>query len=209
MIISFIGMSGMGKSYWSQKLTQHGFHHLCIDDMIEDQLKPKLKKLGYTGIKGVAKWMGEPYQSQFKRKEQEYLDLEKQSMLSALKYIINNQNQDIVLDTTGSVIYLEQSITDQLKQTTTVINFQTPQTVLNHMFQQYIQEPKPVIWRNSYQPQKNKSHMDTLKSCYPQLLKFRNKRYQDHANITLNYHQIRHPQFSTTKLLKLIQTATQ
>lgn len=46
MIISFIGMSGMGKSAWSSKLEKEkGFKRYCCDNFIEKGLSPELEKL--------------------------------------------------------------------------------------------------------------------------------------------------------------------
>ncbi|MDA2921939.1 hypothetical protein MYX07_01595 [Patescibacteria group bacterium AH-259-L07] len=78
MILSLTGMSGSGKTYWSQKLTDHGFSRICCDDLIEEKLAPELVKLGYSGIADVAAWLGQPYEPKFKENEAQYLKFEKQ-----------------------------------------------------------------------------------------------------------------------------------
>jgi len=77
MNIALIGMSGIGKSYWSYKLTGCGFYRYCCDDMIEKKLHPSL--LDKNGEKiSMGRWMGFPYDSDYKNKEKIYLDLEKE-----------------------------------------------------------------------------------------------------------------------------------
>ena len=67
-------MSGSGKSYWSKKLQAKGFKRFCCDDLIEKKLENELKKLGYSGIQDVAKWMGQPFDTQYLRSSKEYLN---------------------------------------------------------------------------------------------------------------------------------------
>ena len=84
---SFIGMSGAGKSHWSQKLATAGFRVIRVDDRIEQKLAPELAAGGHRGIGGVAAWMGWPDQPAYREREQEYLAREVESMTEALNEI--------------------------------------------------------------------------------------------------------------------------
>src|ERR1700690_1626012 len=103
--LSFIGMSGAGKSHWGQKLAAAGFRVISIDDRIEQKLTPDLAAGEYRGIGGVAAWMGWPDQPAYREREQKYLTSEIGSMREALDKIATTSGEGIVLDTTGSVIY--------------------------------------------------------------------------------------------------------
>ena len=39
MIITLLGMSNSGKTYWSQRLTSAGYTHYCCDEEIEKKLE--------------------------------------------------------------------------------------------------------------------------------------------------------------------------
>lgn len=117
MKLSLIGMSGSGKSYWSKKLQeQKGFKRFCSDDLIEKKLSSELKKFGYSGLHDVAKWLGQPFNLQNEERSRKYLYFEKEAMREILKAIehSNNYNENIVVDTTGSVIYTEKWILEKL-----------------------------------------------------------------------------------------------
>lgn len=206
MIISFIGMSGMGKSYWSKQLVEQGFQRISIDNLIEVQLKRELERHGLSRINGVAKWMGQPYEPHFKEREQTYLEFERQAMQATFDQINRHPNQDYVIDTTGSVIYLGDQVCNQLKQSSLVVNFVTPQSVMDKMYQQYITNPKPVIWGNSYQPQANQTPQQALETCYPLLLQYRLQLYQKYADLALSYHILKDPNFTVHELLHIIKS---
>ncbi|MFI5142332.1 MAG: hypothetical protein ACHQII_08250, partial [Bacteroidia bacterium] len=125
MRISLIGMSGIGKSHWSKKLEQEGFTRFCCDDFIENKLEDELKHLGYKGIHEVALWLGQPYDPQYAENSRKYLQYEQEELDNILTLIENMPDKNIVIDTTGSVIYLSPVTLKRLKQLTSVIYFAT------------------------------------------------------------------------------------
>ncbi len=57
--LSLIGMSGAGKSHWTQKLSAAGFRAISIDDRIEKNSRRNLRPAGIghrwsRGLDGVA-----------------------------------------------------------------------------------------------------------------------------------------------------------
>ena len=60
MRLTLTGMSGSGKSYWSQKLAEHGFTHICCDDLIAARLASRLTGEG-DAIARLGRWMGFPF----------------------------------------------------------------------------------------------------------------------------------------------------
>src|SRR5258706_6711991 len=119
MKISLIGMSGSGKTYWSEKLAQKGFTIFCCDALIEKKLGVELTSLGYNGIEDVAKWMGQPFSAQYKQTSKRYLQFEQEVMEEFLQFLEKTKDdENIVIDTTGSVIYLDKNIIKKLSQLT-------------------------------------------------------------------------------------------
>ena len=58
-------MSNIGKTHLSKILCEVGFAHINCDDLIELKLEKKLKAVGYSGIKEVARWMGQPFDERY------------------------------------------------------------------------------------------------------------------------------------------------
>jgi shikimate kinase len=194
MKISLIGMSGIGKSHWSKKLQEQGFTRFCCDDLIEGKLETVLKELGYKGIHDVALWMGQPFEPQYAENSRKYLQYE-QKMVDEVLSQIENMNDNIVIDTTGSVIYLGEDTLTKLKRLTRVIYFAASEEAKTKMYHQYLRLPKPVIWGNQFIPLSGETDQHALERCYLNLLEDRSHRYADLADMTLNYEAIREPQF--------------
>lgn len=202
MKISLIGMSGVGKTYWAKKLESYGFQRFSCDDWIEEELKKELQKFGYEGIEGLAKWMGQPYDKQYKQASKKYLELEKKVLHTILQKIEKTPIiENIVVDTTGSVVYLEPAILKELSSVTTIIYFQTAPEAHEKMFQQYCKDPKPVIWEHSFHQNPGQSKQESLYISYPKLLAWRAKRYHEISHVIVHDHQLRE-KFFTVEALK-------
>lgn len=205
MKISLIGMSGSGKTYWAKKLKAKGFKYFCCDDLIEEKLGDELKQLGYAGIKEVASWMGQPFDVRYSERSKKYLHCEKEVMnetFEALEHIPNIH--DVVIDTTGSVIYTDISIMKKLSELTKVVYLQIPKTVQEEMYRLYLKDPKPVIWGSSFSQKNGETNMDALRRCYPKLLDFRIKKYEEIADIILNYQMLRNNTFGIEDFIEVV-----
>lgn len=203
MKISLIGMSGTGKSYWSKKLEKEGFIRFGCDDLIENKLEEQLKVLGFNGINDVAKWMGQPFDNQYPATSKKYLSFEKEVMETILK-TIESIEYNVVIDTTGSVIYTGEDIINKLKKQTKIIYLDTPFEVQQKMFALYIQDPKPVIWGDIFEKHDNQTNKQSLQSCYPKLLESRSKQYALLADNILHYHRLRESGYTIDNFIDAI-----
>ncbi len=152
MHISLIGMAGSGKSYWSIKLAQHGFRRFCCDDLIAAKLGSRLKRPDGTSMK-MGEWMGFPYERDYKKHETQYLTYEIEVLIEILDYLRSHKNtpeENVVVDTTGSVIYTGEEILTKLCRCTTVIYLLTPPEVREGLLKAYIFNPHPMLWRDSF-----------------------------------------------------------
>lgn len=205
MKISLIGMSGSGKTYWAKKLKAKGFTYFCCDDLIEEKLGVELKQLGYAGIADIAAWMGQPFDTGYSKRSQKYLDSEKQVISEILETIKNiGKNIDVVVDTTGSVIYTGINIMKKLPELTKVVYLQVPKSVEKEMYKLYLKDPKPVIWGDSFSQKNGETNTNSLRRCYPFLLEFRAKKYAEFANIKLDYQLLRNNKFGVEDFIKLV-----
>jgi len=185
LILSFIGMSNIGKTYWSKKLQHMGFRHINCDDLIEEKLAPALKKLGYSGIEDVSKWMGQPYDERFFANQHQYLSFEKEVMEAVFSEIKNSNTGNIIIDTTGSFVHTGKNITEKLKQYSMVIYIALSEDRKEEMFKKYMEEPKPVVFGDVYNQEKGETQPQALSRCYRELLNLRSTLYARCADVVI------------------------
>ncbi len=204
MIITLIGMSGSGKSYWARQLENTlGFTRYCCDDVIEDLLKPELS--GQQGVYGVAAWMGMPYDKNFKERQERYLQLETDVMKEVIGLLeANHFKGNTVIDTSGSVIYTGEGICEKLKSLSTMVYLGSTEKTVEKLLKQYIKKPKPVIWADMYQPKEGESNEEALGRCYKNLILSRLTEYERYAEITIPVENIKRKGLSSRDFLELI-----
>lgn len=186
--LTLIGMSNVGKSHWSRRLAEvASFNRTSIDDLIEQELGATLHEAGYSGgIEDVAKWMGQPYEPQSEENQQKYLHLEEKMMLKTIKRAANPPlDGNVVVDTTGSVVHIEEEIARELAKHSTVVYLMATPEMQDEMFVKYMQEPKPVVWGGMFSQEGGEVPTAALARSYPKLLEHRSKLYQSIAHVTI------------------------
>ncbi len=200
-------MASAGKSHWSLKLENAGYLRLNCDDLIEEKLKPELEALGLHGLSDVAKWMGFPYEPQYPQTSKEYLAFENEVMRTIFETTRSGvfDSKDVIIDTTGSVIYTDKTILDDLQKLSTVIYLEIPESKRRELYREFLQNPKPIIWGDSYQPQTGETEKETLARCYNDLLAYRARRYKEIANLTIPFDIHRQKGFSALDFISHIK----
>lgn len=186
LVISLIGMSNIGKTFWAEKLARLEFLHINCDDLIEAKLAPALRARRYQGIEDVAKWLGQPDEKRSPRNQKKYLRFETEVMKEILRELAIGGQSNIVIDTTGSIVHTGKKICSRLKRLSLIIYLKMSKEMQETMFRKYLQEPKPVIWSNFYRPRQGESPPEALKRCYPRLLAYRQSLYQKLADVILS-----------------------
>jgi len=185
--LSLVGMSNVGKTYWSRLLARDGFTNICCDDLIEQKLGHELLELGYVGgIADMAKWLGQPYDERFEANQRRYLQLETDTLREIIASLENDdQSGNIVVDTTGSVVHTDPAIRRKLSELTTVVYLEASGEMRQEMFQLYIAEPKPVVWEDKFNIQAKETNIEALTRCYPELLEYRSGLYEAMSHVTI------------------------
>lgn len=207
MHISLIGMSGSGKSKWSVKLSELGFKRFCCDDMITQKLVTELAGTDGT-IMELGEWMGFPYEPQYEERESKYLKYEIEALSEIIESIEKKKHieKNIVVDTTGSSIYAGEEILRRLCQCTTVIHLSTPPEVQELMLKSYLENQRPVLWRDFFKKQPNEKYEETLARCYPDFLSHREQLYKQCKDITVDYYTRNHPDFQIKDFLNIVNS---
>jgi hypothetical protein len=190
--LALVGMSGSGKTFWSRKLAASGWTAVSCDDLIEKRLAPRLAAGGYSGINGVAAWMGWPDSPTYAEREAEYL-AEEIAVVDEFLNVLEKENaaSPIVLDTTGSVIYAHNNILMRLRRQMTVVQFASTDREQQLLVQRYLHDPKPVLWRGTFHVKDHESPRETVARCYPQLIALRKKSYETLAHCSVQVAELR------------------
>ena len=205
MIVSLIGFSGTGKSYWARKLAAElGFNALCCDELIEEKLKRAHIFRG-CGIHAVADWMGMPYEERFAQHEKQYLAFEEAVMDEVFVELETQaRNRPVVIDTTGSVIYTGAQRCKKLQAISRVIYLDVDSEKIDQMRSQFVAHPKPIVWNNMFSQQKDESQTDALARCYRELLLSRAELYKQYADVTLPYTIHKKKNLSAREFIELV-----
>jgi len=189
--LALIGMSGSGKTFWTKRLAETGRPSTSCDDRIEQQLAPRLAVGGYTGINGVAAWMGWPDSPTYAGREAEYLAEEIHTLDEILNVLERNRQQKLILDTTGSVIYTGNNLLMRLRRQMTVVYLAASAEEQQLLIERYMTDPKPVLWRGAFQPRAGEAPRETVTRCYPALIAARRQSYEVLAHCTLPVAELR------------------
>ncbi len=206
--LALIGMSGTGKTFWSKRLAQTGRPALCCDDRIEQCLRSRLEAGGYTGINGVASWMGWPNSPTYAQREADYLAAEIATLDEVLTDLERDPKQQLILDTTGSVIYAGNHLLLRLRRQMTVVYLSASAAEQQLLIERYLTDPKPVLWRGAFQPKKDETPHETVARCYPVLIEARRHSYEALAHCTLPVAALRNASLDADAFLNEIRVRT-
>lgn len=197
-------MAGAGKSHWSKKLEKAGFTRISCNEIIAQSLKGILNKSGDSTF-NLAKWMGHPYEAGYKEKSSKYLELEKNAIKKIHKLLTHMVNENVVVDTTGSIVYLDNALLKLLKNKTRVIWLDTPRKVLKEMYSRFLKKPKPIIWGLSFTQKKGETPDKSLIRSYKNLLYFRLKKYKELAHMRFDYEVLRSKNFTVKNFIEALK----
>jgi len=189
--LALIGMSGSGKTFWTKRLAEAGRPGISCDDRIEQRLASRLASGGFVGIKGVAAWMGWPDSPTYAGREADYLAEEIHTLDEVLTGLERNRRQELILDTTGSVIYTGNNLLMRLRRQMTVVYLAASAAEQQLLIERYLTDPKPVLWRGAFQPRPGEAPRETVARCYPALIAARRQSYEALAHCTLPVTELR------------------
>ena len=173
--IALIGMSNIGKSYTGMRLaTAFDFELIEVDKLIREAL-------GHDDMDAFAAWQGQPYSDGYEAREAESRALES----AATQRALNQKNNNAILDTTGSVIYTEKQVQENLARDWFIIHISASEDDIERLKLQYFKQPKPLMWNGHYRCAPGQDSDAAILECYPKLLASRAKDYAALANGTI------------------------
>ncbi len=202
MQLCFVGMSGVGKSFWSRRLSaEQGFVVHDCDAAIGTRLGSIVTpEPGQEPVTALGRWMGMPWTAGYAEREARYLALEDAVTRDALAAMGDRH----VLDATGSVIYLDGDLLAQIRSRCRVVYLRTPDERRAAMLRRYLDEPKPVVWAGAFRTAPGQPPLEALPAAYGELLALRDRRYAALAHVTLDGGELERAAPSTAELLRRI-----
>ena len=203
--LAFIGMSGIGKSFWSARLqAEAGFSRVGCDDEIQKILAGLYPGSGVEKIDGVATWMKNPWESGHKESEREYLALEERVTTEAIS-ALQESAHPFVIDTTGSVIYLQPETLARLSSSCTTVLFEHSSEQAELLYRTFLEHPKPLIWGSSYTQRGGETHESAMARSFRELLSYREAQYRKLAQIVIPIEKHKNEALSVEGLLSMIR----
>lgn len=181
--LTFTGMSNCGKSYWSRQIAHTGFRRFCCDDMIETGLLNIIRDSDLKGIKDVARWLGQPYETDHQKKADLYLQLEKNSLNNIVSEICAAPGINNVIDTTGSFVFCGEKSCYEIKELSMVLYIKTEEAEISRLFKNFLKNPKPVIWNGLY--------YEPIEKSYRELLKTRQRLYEKYSDLIISSKELK------------------
>lgn len=206
MRVTLIGMSGIGKSHWSEKLAQAGYKRICCDDLISEKLAEELGQPTSTVFE-MGEWMGFPYQDSYPHREAQYLACEMEVLQEIIdRFAGGDMPANVVIDVTGSAIYAGEALFSELRRYTTIVHLSTTPAVHQKMLQEYLANPRPVLWQGLFQMRPNETYTQAFERCYPQFLLYREALYRQYSDVVLAYEFHRRADLTASQFLQAVST---
>jgi len=170
-------------------------------------LAPRLAQGGFSGINGVAAWMGWPDSARYAEREAEYLKEEIATLDEILSGLEKDAQRPLVLDTTGSVIYTGNHLLMRLRKLMKVVHLAATEAEQQLLIERYLSDPKPVLWRGAFLAQAGEMPRQTVARCYPHLIAARQQSYVALAHAQLQVAELRELPQTAESFLQKVEAA--
>jgi len=195
--IALIGMSNIGKSYTAMRLATHYDMALIeVDKLI-------WQELGQGSMADFAAWQGQPFSDGYEQREAKSIALETRATAKALKSGARNP----LLDTTGSVIYTNDTVINALKSDYYIVHIQASENAVSKLKKLYFKNPKPLIWHGHYRNVDGKTQEQSILHCYPELLASRARAYSELADHRLDSDFVLNPDVTIPDIYEALKPA--
>ncbi len=209
MIIGLIGMSGAGKRTWAARFAAAGFTRYDCDALIARRLHAITGRPDAT-VDQLGSWMGLPYEPGYREREAAYLAAEHAVVHTILAELAATPaGHNIVIDMSGSVIYIEPDLLAELRRQATIAYLVAAPHRYAELLAAYARTPRPLVWHGQYQPLAGEPPALALGRCYTNLIASRIEHYRALCHVAIDDALHSAPECSVADLLNMIRQTTQ
>lgn len=208
MQLGFIGMSGVGKTYWARRLAAAGFRWVDCDTL----LAARLRANGLTALQtpeDVGAWLGMPYEAGYPEREAQFIGWETAMLEDILAELAHPAapGDNLVVDMGGSVIYAGAALFAELRRFLTIVYLEITPAVHEQMLQAYLARPLSLIWRGVEHPPGQTFCPETIGEDYRRLIAFRESLYAAFCDVRIPYAIHRRPEWPAAAFLAQVRQA--
>lgn len=203
MIIGLVGMSGAGKSAWAERLAAAGYTWLHCDALIAGRLRAE-HDVGAGSVYDLGAWMGFPHEPRYAPRAALYLAHEGAVLGAIADDLAAAPTENTIIDMTGSAIYVDPAVLARVQRLATVVYLSVSAAAQAQMLEQYLSNPRPVIWHGAFDQLPGEPPAAALARCYPRLLADRDRRYRAFSRVTLAESQHRDPTIEVDTFLQAV-----
>ena len=202
MKLTLIGMTTVGKSYWSQQFEAAGFERINLDGIINDNLIAHIGDSQVQTHEAISSWLGLPSEARYAENEKKLMQFETEAFKYALSILESKpKNARVILDTGGSLIYASPRYWHLLRQLTPIIYLKMDDTIHQKLVENYLRDTRWVLWNGCFDAKKGETMMETYSRCYHNLIRTREKLYETYADYTIEYSVHRDKKMTVDALL--------
>lgn len=207
MILGLIGMSGVGKSYWAAQFAAAGFRRYACDDMIAEQLEAAIG-VPRASLHEMGDWMGLPYEACYPERAALYLAHETAVLRRITAELAHTDpQQDLVIDLTGSAIYVDPALLRALRRSATIVYLAVGAELHDQLLADYLANPRPILWDDMFEPYPDEAPAAAIARCYPHLIASRERSYELFCDVRLDHSIHRRAGMNVAGMIATIQSA--
>ena len=164
--------------------------------------------VGAGSVYDLGRWMGFPYQPGYAAREAQYLRHEAR-VLEEIAAAIDRWERphDVVVDMTGSAIYIDSAILARIRQVATVVYLAIAPRRHAQMIAEYCAQPRPVVWNGMFRPRPGESGEAALARCYTDLIAARETLYEALCDVRVDEALHQDPSFTAEALVRYVEHA--
>jgi shikimate kinase len=205
MRLALIGMSGVGKSYWAERLAGAGFHWVHADALVAAKLEVAAGQRLRT-LEEMGQWLGFPYEARYAAGEALYVQHETAVLQEIVAGLSGNLAPagPLVVDLGGSAIYGGEALFKALRRVVRVVYLEISPEVHEQMFQAYASAPRPLIWRGVALAPEEMRDPAILGRAYRELIAYRERVYAEFCDRRVAYERHREPGLTVEAFLGMV-----
>ncbi len=178
--ITFEGMSGVGKSFWSERMASaYSYPRSDVDTLISTHplLSSVLINKAGEGVRQLGNFLGLPYEDNFEERERLYLEAERIVMTDL-------PHAGHVLDLSGSAIYHPDQM-QIIHEHSLVIYLNITASTRKRLLDQNLLNPKPICWNGGFKKSADQTNGEAIETCFERLIDNRTTMYELFADVTI------------------------